>query len=343
MARALQCLPVSRQYSSLRATLADEKNLEGSTLMKTFDSLRVLFPRQLALILLASAFVLPAMAQDGQAAPDQQTTPAAMNQEPSPIVSDHLPAPTAAPAQVKVKEPREGFWGRVNPFARKKWVNDRVEPIKGQLNELDEVNARNAQDIRDLDARSQAGIHRAQSSADQADQMAMNAGNEAQNARATAQGARGHVDRLNTTVNGLDQYKQATELEIKFHGGEPVLHAAARKQLDDFAANLTGRKGYIVEVEGYSTLAGNNGIQSSRRLTEAVNRYLVVEHEIPVYRLRTVALGNAPVTGMDSDSDETRPVKVSCVRIRLMENTLAAQEDASPHGVASATGAEERP
>ncbi len=244
----------------------------------------------------------------------------------------------AAPTQVK--EPKEGFWGRVNPFARKKWVNNRVDPLKGQLNELDEVNARNAHDIQDLDSRSQAGIRQAQSRADEANQLASNAGNEAQNADTTAQGASGHVDRLNTTVNGLDQYHQATEVEIAFHGGQPVLRPAARKQLDDFAANLAGRKGYIVEVEGYSPLAGNTGIQSSRRLTEAVNRYLVIEHEIPVYRLRSVALGNAPVTGMDSDSDETKPVRVSCVRIRLMENSLAAREAASLSDAATSTGAE---
>jgi outer membrane protein OmpA-like peptidoglycan-associated protein len=307
--------------------------------MKTFESVRSLFPRQLALILLASAFALPALAQN--TAPDQQSTPAAMDQQPSPMASDQPPAPRASTAQVK--EPKEGFWGRVNPFARKKWVNDRVEPIKGQLGELDEVNAKNGRDIRDLDSRSQAGIRRAQSRADEANQLAMNAGNQAQNARTLARGAAGHVDQLNTTVNGLDQYHQATEVEIKFHGGQPILHAADRKQLDDFAANLTGRKGYIVEVEGYSPLAGSTGIQSSRRLTEAVNRYLVTEHEIPVYRLHAVALGNAPVTGMNSDSDETKPVRVSCVRIRLMENTLAAQEGASPHDATSATGAEERP
>jgi outer membrane protein OmpA-like peptidoglycan-associated protein len=318
--------------------------------MKTIESLRTLFPRQLVLILLASAVALPALAQKGQTTPDQQNTPAAMDQQstppvmdqqPFPMASDQPPAPMASSTQVK--EPKEGFWGRVNPFARKKWVNDRVEPIKGQLSELDEVNARNGRDIRDLDSRSQAGIRRARSRADEANQMAMNAGNEAQNARTTAQGASGHVDRLNTTVNGLDQYRQATEVEIAFHGGQPILRPAARKQLDDFAANLTGRKGYIVEVEGYSPLAGNTGIQSSRRLTEAVNRYLVTEHEIPVYRLHAVALGNSPVTGMDSNSDETKPVKVSCVRIRLMENTLAAQEGASPHDATSATGAEERP
>jgi outer membrane protein OmpA-like peptidoglycan-associated protein len=309
--------------------------------MRTFESLRPFFPRQLVLILLASAFVLPALAQNGQTAPDQQSAPAAMAQQSSSMASDQPPAPAATTAQVK--EPKEGFWGRVNPFARKKWVNDRVEPIKGQLSELDEVNAKNGRDIRDLDARSQAGIRRAQARADEANQLAMNAGNQAQNARTMAQGASGHVDQLNTTVNGLDQYHQATVLEIGFRDGQPILRMTARKQLDDFAANLTNRKGYIVEVEGYSPLAGNTGIQSSRRLTEAVNRYLVVEHEIPVYRLHAVALGNAPVTGINSDSDEAKPVKVSSVRIRLMENTLAAQEGASPHDDTSATGAVERP
>jgi len=69
-----------------------------------------------------------------------------MDQQPFPMASDQPPAPMASSTQVK--EPKEGFWGRVNPFARKKWVNDRVEPIKGQLSELDEVNARNGRDIR---------------------------------------------------------------------------------------------------------------------------------------------------------------------------------------------------
>ncbi len=315
--------------------------------MKAVILPRTLFPRQLLLVLLASAVAIPTLAQQGQSsgapvdrsssqgwtvADPQSTPPATVEQQPS-------PTPSLSPSSNAPKD-REGFWGRVNPFARKKWVNNRVDPLKGRLNELDEVNARNGRDIQDVDRRAQAGISLAQSRADAANQLASNAGSQAQNADITAQGASGHVDRLNTTVNGLDQYHQATEVEIAFHGGQPVLRPAARKQLDDFAANLAGRKGYIVEVEGYSPQAGISGIQSSRRLTEAVNRYLVVEHEIPVYRLRSVALGNAPVTGLDSDSDETKPVKVSCVRIRLMENSLAAREAASLSDAATSTGAE---
>ncbi|MGD0802408.1 MAG: hypothetical protein ABR906_13940, partial [Terracidiphilus sp.] len=67
-----------------------------------------------------------------------------------------------------------------------------------------------------------------------------------------------------------------------------------------------------------------------------VKRYFVTEHQIPVYRLHSVALGNASVAG----SEETRPAKTSSVRIRLMENSLAAQEAAPTRGAASLTGAE---
>jgi hypothetical protein len=71
-------------------------------------------------------------------------------------------------------------------------------------------------------------------------------------------------------------------------------------------------------------------------LADAVKRYLVTEHEIPVYRLHSVALGNASAAG----EQNTRPAKISSVHIRLMENSLAARELATPRSVASSTGAE---
>jgi outer membrane protein OmpA-like peptidoglycan-associated protein len=290
-----------------------------STVIKTAAASRNLFPRQLALVLLASAITLPAFAQEAQPTAEPQNTP-----------------PPAR--QFSASTPKEGFWGRVNPFARKKWVNNRVDPLKGQLNELDEVNAKNARDIQDVDGRSQAGIRQAQSAADAANQTASAAGSQARNASGLAQGASTRVDRLNSTVTGLDQYHQANEIEVAFRSGQPILSTAARRQLDEFAASLNGRKGYILEIEGHSPQAGAAGTQSSGRLAEAVKRYLVTENQIPVYRLHSVALGNASA----ADEDAARParVRVSSVRIRLMENSLAAREDASPQSAASLTGAE---
>jgi hypothetical protein len=279
------------------------------------------FPSQLAVLLLASAVGLPALAQQAQPSGTAQDTPPSAAQQQAPASSSITPA-------------KEGFWGRVNPWARKKWVKKQTDPINDRLTELDGLNSRNSQDIKDVDGRAQAGIRQAQSAADAANQTATAAGTQAQQASQTAQGAGSHVDQLNGTVNGLDQYRQVTEAEVKFRGGTPILSADARKQLDDLAASVDGQHGYILEVEAHSPMAGSAGIQSSEHLAEAVKRYLVTEHEIPVYRMHAVALGNA------HSDDDTERVRASTVHIRLMENSLAAQAAAPPQGVASSTGAE---
>jgi outer membrane protein OmpA-like peptidoglycan-associated protein len=282
-------------------------------------------PSQLAVILLASAIGIPALAQDTTS---QSAPPPAAQQATS----------TATPPITPAKE---GFWGRVNPWARKKWVKKQTDPINDRLTELDGVNAKNAKDIQDVDARAQAGIRQAQSAADAANQTAMAAGTQAQQANSTAQGAATHVTELNGTVNGLDQYHQVTEAEITFRHGDPALSAEAKKQLDDLATSVNGQHGYILELEAHSPLSGSAGIQSSQRLAEAIDRYMVTEHDIPVYRMHFVALGNAQSADANQDPDaKPERVRVSSVHVRLMENSLAAQGAAPPQGAASSTGAE---
>jgi outer membrane protein OmpA-like peptidoglycan-associated protein len=291
------------------------------------NAARNLFPGQLAVLALASAIAIPAGAQQAQ--------PASGSQDAPPSTSQQQPSPTAKPLNNGSKE---GFWGRVNPMARKKWVKKQTDPINDRLSELDEVNAKNAKDIQDVDGRAQAGIRQAQSTADAANQTATAAGTQAQNANNIAQGASGHVDKLHTTVNGIDQYKSINELDVAFKGGQAVLSEDAKKQLDDLADSVKGHQGYIVEVEAHSPAHGSLGIQNSERLAASVKRYLV-EHDIPVYRLHAVALGNAQPAGA-AGSDDAKPVRTSSVHIRLMENSLAARDAASPQGAASTTGAE---
>jgi outer membrane protein OmpA-like peptidoglycan-associated protein len=309
--------------------------------MKIHYSVVQSFPRQCAVLVLASAIAFPVWAQQqSQPSGNPQTTPpsAAQQQQPSPE------------AQSSLNAPKEGFWGHMNPFARKKWVQKRLDPINDRLAELDQVNAKNAQDIKDVDARAQAGIRQAQSTADQANQAAQAAGTEAQNASSTAQQASGHVDQINTTVSGLDQFHQVSDLELTFRPGTATLTADSRQKLDDLAAGLTGHQGYILEMEAFSPGAGSVGVQSSERLADSVKRYLVEQHQIPIYRLHSVALGNAPqqeasTSDNTSDATATQPappahIHKSTVHVRLMENSLAAQAAASPQSAAASTGAE---
>jgi hypothetical protein len=298
------------------------------------------FPRHFAVLALASAIAIPVWAQQSQPsdAGSQPAQPAATSSQSVPSSAAQQPSPTF---DHPLSQPKEGFWGRINPFASKKWVKRETDPINDRLSELDDVNARNARDIRDVDARSQAGILKAQTQADVANQTANTANQLALNANNTAQQVSGHVDHLNNTVNGLDQYQQASNLEIKFRGGSPVLTADARAQLDQLAANITGREGYILEMEAHSPAAGSAGIQNSQRLAESVQRYLVTEHQIPVYRMHYVALGNAqaPATG-DADQKPVR-VKTSSVHVMLMENSLAARAEATPQSTPAAAGSEQ--
>jgi outer membrane protein OmpA-like peptidoglycan-associated protein len=313
--------------------------------MKNQITARILFPGQVAVLALASAIAIPAMAQQTQQ-PDSQSAPAAAQQTPT----STPPAATTQP----LADQKEGFWGRVNPMARKKWVKKRLDPINDRLTELDQVNAKNASDIKDVDSRAQAGIKKAQDSADAANQTATAAGDQAKKANDTAVAASGHVDTLNTTVGGLDTYKPISDVEVPFRGGSPVLSKDAKSKLDDMAKSLEGHQGYIIEIEARSPAAGAAGIASSQREAEAVKRYLVTEHEIPVYRMHAVALGNAhieePTTDVASNaSADQKPVAThhreripSTVHIKLMENSLAAQGTTSPHGMASSTGAEQQ-
>jgi outer membrane protein OmpA-like peptidoglycan-associated protein len=278
----------------------------------------------MAILALASAIVIPAGAQAPASSGSQSNPP-----------STAQPSQTAKPLN---NQSKEGFWGRMNPMARKKWVKRQTDPINDRLTELDEVNAKNAKDIQDVDSRAQAGIKQAQSTADSANQAATAAGTQAQNATTVAQGAAGHVDQLHTTVNGIDQYKATNEMDVPFKGASSVLSDDAKKQLDDLIDSVKGRKGYIVEVEAHSPSHGTIGIQKSERLAEAVKRYLV-EHDVPVYRVHSLALGDAQTVG-NAGSDEAKPIKTSSVHVRLMENSLAARDAASPQGAASTTGAE---
>ena len=231
---------------------------------------------------------------------------------------------TYATGQPLPTKSNEGFWGHMNPLARKKWVNRQLNPVKDRLNELDQLTAKNANDIKDVDSRAQSGIHQAQSTADQANQTAQSANSTATSAQTLAQNASDQTGKLGTTVSGLDQYSKVSDTEIHFRTGQTALNAKAKDALDQIATQLQGQKGYIVEVEGYSKSRGQAGIQSSQHMADAVVRYLVTEHQVPVYRIHQVAMGNAKIESADGTASTG-----SVVRVSTMQNSLAALNSTS--------------
>ena len=188
---------------------------------------------------------------------------------------------------------REGFWGHLNPFARKKYVQRQLAPIRDRANEFDELTASNSRMLKDVDARATAGIQRADAHASLADQHAVDAGNRAQAANQTAQQASTQLQSVSQVVQNLDQYQSASQIEIRFRPGAATLSKSAKEALDQLAETMKDQKGYVVEIQGFTPGRGAASIQQSQHLADSVVRYLVINHQIPVYRIYELGLGNA--------------------------------------------------
>lgn len=266
----------------------------------------------LAALLLSGALSATALGQSSASAVPSSTPPpahSAMNPD---------DASTYATGQPLQTQSKEGFWGHLNPLARKKWVKRQVDPIKDRENELDQLQAKNANDIRDVDSRSQAGIHRAMDAASAADQRAMEAANQANQANTLAGTASTKTEALHGTVSNLDQYQQVTTSAVPFASGRTTLGPKAKTDLDDLAAKLGSEKGYILEVQGYSRA----GVSHSQAMADSVVRYLVTEHQIPIYRIYRTGLGRQKdVAAVEGE----KPV-VNGVRVTLLHNSLASMD-----------------
>ena len=269
--------------------------------------------RAVVALFVAILLSLPALAQQ----PSSTTNNQSSNNQTSTAPSSDT-ATGKAPLQY---ESHQGFWGKVNPFARKKYVQRQTQPIRDRINELDELTAANSKMIKDVDSRAQQGIQQASTRASEADQHAVDAGNKATAAQNTANQANTRLTTVEGVVSNIDQYKATNQTEIRFRPGQTVLSKNAKSALDDLATPLKGQRGYIVEVQGFSSGRGQGAIETSRKMADAVVRYLVENHEIPVYRIYVVGMGNAPV---QTTASEEKPKRMSGgrVEVSLMKNDL---------------------
>jgi outer membrane protein OmpA-like peptidoglycan-associated protein len=265
----------------------------------------------IALPLLAT-LALPAIAQQSSTAPDQQPQAQAAATSNSPMAN---PDQQLEPLQPNT---REGFWGHLNPFARKKYVQRQLSPIRDRANELDELTAANSRMLKDVDARATAGIQRADAHASLADQHAVDAGNRAQAANQTAQQASTHLQSVSQVVENIDQYQNASQVEIRFRPGAATLSKNAKDALDELAETMKNQKGYVVEVQGFTPGRGSASIQQSQHLADSVVRYLVINHQIPVYRIYELGLGNAKMQAA-SEEPTAKPAHGNRVEVTLLK------------------------
>jgi outer membrane protein OmpA-like peptidoglycan-associated protein len=242
-------------------------------------------------LLLSTGLALSAFAQETNSSSSAQSA-----------ASADRTAPSSQPAH-------EDFWDGddpslgallLHPFASKGYVRRHVQPIQDRINELDELTVSNTKTIRDVDARAQQGIQLVSAKASLADEHAADAANKAQMAHQTATELDTRLSKDETMVGNVDRYKSGSHTEIRFRPGQTSLSKQAKDALDEIAAQLKNQRGYIIEIQGFSSGQGQAAVANSRKMADSVERYLVLNYEIPPYRIYVIGMGNAPVADRTS-------------------------------------------
>lgn len=108
-------------------------------------------------------------------------------------------------------------------------------------------------------------------------------------AQDTADAAIAGVNATNDRISALDDYVPQETTSVNFRVGSSVLTAEGKAKLDAIATKALNAKGYVLEVTGFADSTGateRNRALSSRR-ADAVIRYLVEQHQIPLRRIVT--------------------------------------------------------
>ena len=104
-----------------------------------------------------------------------------------------------------------------------------------------------------------------------------------------AQKLSGQLDELAAVSNAARGGAKAAQETADAAVSSSILQTDAKTKLDEIATKAMNAKGYVLEVTGFADSTGGTNFnrQLSQRRADAVIRYLVEEHKIPLRRIIT--------------------------------------------------------
>ena len=203
-----------------------------------------------------------------------------------------------------------------------------------KTNELDDMTAKNSKDIKDVDARAQAGIQAVNAKTADVEQKAQAADQSAASAQQMADAANNRVGILTNTVANLDNYRPVAETSVKFGFNKDNLTPKAKDALDQLAGSIASTKGYIIALEGSTDSVGSAeyNYDLSQRRADSVIQYLASKYNVPAHKIYVIGLGkDKPVESNKTSEGRADNRRVD---VRLMTNTVGdtTQPTAAPTG-----------
>jgi OmpA-OmpF porin, OOP family len=239
--------------------------------------------------------------------------------------------------------------------ATKKYVQNTTAPIQAKVDQVGTQTTQNTQQIEDtkgqlkqVDEKAQSGINSAQeraAAADQhataadehanlADQHANDAMSQAKQAGSMADANSRDLNKLRDVVANIDDYKVQTSASVPFAFDKAALSASAKDDLDKLASALGTEKRFVISVEGFTDATGDKAYNEalSRKRADAVVMYLVAKHDVPIYRIHMIGLGEEKPVDEGKDraaraKNRRVEVKVFAADVESGTATIATRQD----------------
>jgi OOP family OmpA-OmpF porin len=178
--------------------------------------------------------------------------------------------------------------------ATKNYVKQSIQPVSDKIETVDKNSqSRDSSQVADINKTNQV-VDEDEKKLSATDEIAKTADGTAKGAMAKANQNTKDIGDLRNVIANIDDYKPAGQTVVHFGVAKDTLSKDEKAKLDDVATQIGSQPRYFITVEGFTDQTGDRAFNDrlSRSRADQVISYLVGSHDIPVFRIHTVGLGD---------------------------------------------------
>jgi OmpA-OmpF porin, OOP family len=178
--------------------------------------------------------------------------------------------------------------------ATKNYVRNSIQPVNQKIDEVDKNSqSRDSSQVAEINKTNQA-VDETDKRLSATDEVAKTADNTSKGAMSKSNQNAKDLNDLRNVVANIDDYKPAGQTVVHFAIAKDTLTKDEKAKLDEVATQVSSQARYFITVEGFTDQTGDKAFndQLSRARANQVISYLVGSHDIPIYRIHMVGLGD---------------------------------------------------
>lgn len=229
--------------------------------------------------------------------------------------------------------------------ATKKYLRTTIAPLESRIGNLENTSKETEKSINTLeqnlsrtDERARGAESRASQAAEAAqaaDARAMKSGEAAEAANRAAASAGQATEQvskraseIDNRLRAIDDYAMVSEGSVLFPFGKSELNDEAKQALDAMAAKVQPLKRFVIEIQGFTDQTGapQYNLSLSQERAGAVQRYLTMQHKVPLHRITILGVGEDAPIADNKTSDGRKQNRRVEVRVYSADEALTGKK-----------------